>query len=82
MTETSILATEEKTGQRLLGIPSVARLALFARHEGPAILLTTEDRLLYFDDTGSFGARRSVDPGLADWFDRAEKVVLSLEQAV
>ena len=82
MTETSILATEEKTGQRLLGVPSVARLALFARHEGPAILLTTEDRLPYFDDTGVFGARRSVDPGLADWFDRAEKVVLSLEQAV
>ena len=69
-------------GRRLLGVPSVARLAMFARHEGPAVLLTTAERIPFFLDTGVFGARRTVDPGLAEWFERADKIVLSLEQAV
>ncbi len=67
---------------RLLGLPSVARLALFARQPGPAVLLTTSERLPLFSDTHLFGAARSVDPDLGDWPARAEKVVLSVTHAL
>ncbi len=67
---------------RMLGVPTVARLALFARHLGPAVLLTTEARLDLYSDTHVFGALRSVDPGLADWHEKHEKVVLSLQHAL
>ncbi len=67
---------------RLLGLPSVARLALFARHPGPAVLLTTSERLPLYSDTHLFGASRTVDPDLADWFEHADKVVVSLERAL
>jgi transcription-repair coupling factor (superfamily II helicase) len=69
-------------GVRLLGLPGVARLARFARHEGPAVLITTPERLPRLEATGVFGVRRSVDPHLHDWHDRAEKVVLSAAHAL
>ena len=75
-------AERPSAGERLLGLASVARLALFARHEGPAVLLTTEARLPLYSDTHVFGALRSVDPGLPDWHEKRDKVVLSLERAV
>jgi transcription-repair coupling factor (superfamily II helicase) len=67
---------------RILGLPSVARLALFSRHEGPAILLTTTDRLEHFRDSDVFGAPASINPTLADWQDKFDKVVLSINHAL
>ncbi|MBA2668697.1 MAG: transcription-repair coupling factor [Trueperaceae bacterium] len=67
---------------RLLGLPGVARLARFARHDGPAVLVTTAERLPRLEATGVFGVRRSVDPTLEDWHERAEKVVLSVQHAL
>jgi transcription-repair coupling factor (superfamily II helicase) len=69
-------------GERLLGLSSVARLARFARHPGPAILLTTDDRLLAFADGPAFAAPVSVNPELHDFFERHPKVVLSVEHAL
>ncbi len=67
---------------RVLGLPGVARLARFARHPGPAVLVTTAERLPRLEPTGVFGVRRSVDPTLEDWHDRADKVVLSVQHAL
>ncbi len=75
-------ADESLVGRRLLGVPSVGRLALFARFQGPAVLLTTETRLPLYDSTHVFGALRSVDPTLSDWHERRDKVVLSLGHAL
>jgi transcription-repair coupling factor (superfamily II helicase) len=72
----------EAASKRLLGLPSVARLAMFARRPGSAVLLTTSDRAQLFLDSGVFGASRTLDPHLSDWHERSEKVVLTLEQAV
>lgn len=68
--------------QRLLGLPSVARLALFARQPGKAVLLTTPDRLELYDDTFVFGAKRSLNPDLSGWHEREDKVVLGLDHAL
>ena len=67
---------------RYLGVPTVARLAMFARDPGPAVLLTTEARLELYSDTHVFGALRSVNPSLADWHDKRDKVVVSLDHAL
>ncbi len=78
-------AVAERPGDgsyRLLGQSAVARLALFARHQGPAVLLTTEERLPLFVDTHLFGAASTVEPTLIDWPDRHEKVVLSVDKAL
>ena len=82
---TAAAATEQGNASaavRMLGVPSVARLALFARHEGPAVLLTTEARRELFSETHVFGSLRSMDPGLADWHEKRDKVVLTLEHAL
>ena len=68
--------------QRWLGLPSVARLARFARHPGPAVLLTTAERLQAFRDAAVFGAAVTVDPDLGLWHDRHDKVVCTVEHAV
>ncbi len=67
---------------RLLGQPSAARLALFARADGPAVLLTTEERLELFRDAHLFGDAATVEPALADWHERRDKVVVSLGRAL
>ncbi len=54
------------TAKRLLGVPAVARLMMFARHEGPAVLLTTSDRLELFRQAGVFAEPASVNPSLSD----------------
>ena len=79
---TSHDSAKTQVGSRLLGLPSVARLALFARHDGPAVLLTTAERIPAFTDTLVFGVPSSVEPGLDDWPDRKEKVVISLDTAL
>jgi transcription-repair coupling factor (superfamily II helicase) len=55
---------------------------MFARCAGPAVLLTTAERAPLFLDAFVFGALRSVDPHLADWPERRDKVVLTLEHAL
>jgi len=67
---------------RVLGQPSVARLALFARSEGPALLITTEERLPLFADAHLFGAPAALNPGIPDWAACGDKVVLTLERAL
>lgn len=69
-------------GRRYLGLPSVARLAAFARHAGPAVLVTTEDRRPQFASSHLFGAASTTDPSLADWHEKHEKVVITLGHAV
>ena len=65
-----------------MGLPAVARLALFVRTEGPAVLITTAERLNLYRDTGLFGTPSSLNPDLSDWQDKHEKVVLDLKTAV
>lgn len=81
-TTTQPPASTVEAGGRYLGLGAVARLMLFARSPGPAVLLTTSDRAAVFDDTHVFGALRTVDPTLSDWLERREKVVLTLGHAV
>ncbi|HNR00687.1 MAG TPA: hypothetical protein PKN52_11835, partial [Trueperaceae bacterium] len=76
------LVSAVEAGGRYLGLTAAARLMLFARAPGPAVLLTTSDRAALFDDTHVFGALRTVDPTLAEWHERREKVVLTLGHAV
>lgn len=78
MTQTSV-TTRSK---RILGLPAVARLALFARHQGPAVLITTTERLELFTSSGVFGAPATVRPTLADWAERRDKVVLTVRDAL
>ena len=77
-----IQTTEQTLSKRLLGLPAVARLALFARAEGPAVLITTAERLNLYRDTGLFGTPSSLNPNLSDWQDKHDKVVLDLKTAV
>ncbi|MDZ7706062.1 MAG: transcription-repair coupling factor [Trueperaceae bacterium] len=87
-TNKSVLATTtlskpaRDNDRRLMGLPSVARLALFARQPGPALLLTTSERLELFSNAAAFGVSVSLDPELADWPERSEKVVLDVEKAL
>ena len=67
---------------RLAGLPAIARLSLFARHEGEAVLVTTEERLPLFANPGVFGEAASVNPSLSDWADKHRKVVLTLRHAL
>ena len=72
----------QTTAKRLLGVPAVARLMMFACHEGPAVLLTTAERLPLFKQSGVFADPSSVNPSLSDWPDKREKVVLDLNSAL
>ena len=69
-------------GVRELGLPSVARLARFARHPGEAVLLTTAERAERFADAGAFHVATAFDPDLDAWSDRPEKVVVTLDHAL
>jgi transcription-repair coupling factor (superfamily II helicase) len=69
-------------GVRQLGLPAVARLARFARHPGPAVLLSTPERLERLGHTAVFGASCSLDPGLGDWHERSDKVLLGIGHAL
>ncbi len=63
-------------------LPQVARAALFAAFPGPAVLLTTPDRLGSYVTAGALGAPVSVNPGLRDWDARHEHVVLDVNTAL
>ncbi len=62
-------------------LPQVARAALFAAHPGPAVLLTTPERLGLFA-AGALGAKVSVNPGLQEWATREDHVVLDVVSAL
>ncbi|MEW6422145.1 MAG: transcription-repair coupling factor [Deinococcota bacterium] len=66
----------------VLLLPQVARAALFAAHPGPAVLLTTPERLELYASAGALGAPVSVNPGLRDWASRHEHVVLDVNTAL
>ena len=72
----------QTTAKRLLGLPAVARLMMFARHEGPAVLVSTTERLALFRQSGVFAEPASVNPTLSDWPDKRQKVVLDLNSAL
>lgn len=69
------------TGNLLL-LPQVARAALFAAHEGPAILLTTAERLRYYTQIASLGCAVSVNPDLHAWSTKHDHVVLDVKTAL
>ena len=72
----------QTTSKRLLGLPAVARLMLLARQRGPAVLITTAERLELFSQSGVFDDPSSLNPSLSDWPDKREKVVLDLNTAL
>ena len=76
------LESRIKEKERMLGLPSVARLASFARYKGDAVLLTTHDRLELFQNADVFGSPISTNPDLTSWHDRFDKVVLSVDHAL
>ena len=63
-------------------LPQVARAALFAAQAGPAVLLTTPERLPLYAASGTLGAKVSVNPGLKEWPAHAERVVLDVATAL
>ncbi|AAF11095.1 DEAD/DEAH box helicase [Deinococcus radiodurans] len=66
----------------LLLLPQVARMALFAAFPGPAVLLTTPDRVANYATAAALGAPVSINPGLREWETRAEHVVLDVNTAL
>lgn len=83
MTETHVIPRLLLQPGRYPGLPAVARLAAFAAAPGPAVLLTTTaERAALYLSGAAFGVRTVVDPGLSDWAQRSDRVVLTLEQAV
>ncbi|OLV18734.1 DEAD/DEAH box helicase [Deinococcus marmoris] len=66
----------------LLLLPQVARAALFAAFPGPAVLLTTADRIGSYASAGALGAPVTVNPGLRDWDGMHEHVVLDVNTAL
>ncbi len=63
---------------RILGLPSVARLTMFARYPQAAILLTTLDRLELFQNIAVFG-KATLSPNIHNWHDRYEKLIIPIE---
>jgi transcription-repair coupling factor (superfamily II helicase) len=82
MTDTLEPQARVTHGRRLLGLPAVARLAHFARHAGAAVLITTDERLARFSDTGAFGVAHSLNPELSSWPERLDKVLVTVAHAL
>lgn len=66
----------------LQGVPQVARQALFAAYPGPAVLLTTPERLGLYQRAATLGHPFSVNPGIKDWASREQRVVLDVSTAL
>ncbi|WP_412028877.1 DEAD/DEAH box helicase [Deinococcus yunweiensis] len=66
----------------LLLLPQVARAALFAAFPGPAVLLTTPDRIGSYATAGVLGSPVTVNPGLRDWDAKHDHVVLDVNTAL
>ena len=67
---------------RVLGLPSVARLAHFVYHPKAAVLLTTSERLEHFADPRPFAVPVSINPDLTTWSDKAPHVVIDVNHAL
>ncbi len=65
-----------------LGVPQVARMALFAKDPGPAILITTPERAALFANLDVFGSKVAINPGIGDWQDLPSHVVLDTATAL
>jgi transcription-repair coupling factor (superfamily II helicase) len=65
-----------------LGLPQVARVASFCADPGPAILLTTSERLGLYQSAPLFGRLTSTNPSIAEWAGRHDHVLLDLESAL
>lgn len=65
----------------LPGLPQVARALLFARGEGPRVLLCPPERLSLYADLGALGVSVYVNPGL-EAVGEAQVVVMSYEEAL
>lgn len=66
----------------LLLLPQAARAALFAAAPGPAVLLTTPERLPLYAGLEHLGAEATVNPGLKEWGLKKEHVVLDVGTAL
>lgn len=67
---------------RVLGLPSVARLAHFVYHPEAAVLLTTGERLEHFANPRPFAVPVSINPDLTTWADKAPHVVIDIHHAL
>lgn len=76
------ITSQPQESARILALPAARRLQQFMSEEGPAVLLTTAERLPMFRSGDAFGGRSSVNPELADWPQRADKVVLDVSHAL
>jgi transcription-repair coupling factor (superfamily II helicase) len=63
------------------GLPQVARLMLFARDE-QAVLITTPERMRLYKDLAVLGRQSSINPGIADWAELENHVVLDITSAL
>lgn len=70
------------TSGRMLGLPTVGRLAYFAQHPGPVVLLTTAERLEQFSKLQAFGTPASINPDLTTWADKHPHVVVDVAHAL
>ena len=75
-------AQDPARGTRTLGLSVVERFVRFLNTPGPAVLLTTEERLRRFEDAAAFGTTITVDPDVGNWHGRSEKTVLTVQHAV
>jgi transcription-repair coupling factor (superfamily II helicase) len=83
MLETEIRPNLALLPGRYTGLPATARLAAFAAQPGPAVLLTTNlERAELFRAGFAFGAATVINPGLGNWTERGDKVVLTLDHAL
>lgn len=65
----------------VMGLPQIARHMLFSGFPGKAILLTTPERLPLYSRT-HLGVQVGVNPGLEQWPDLSDKVVLDIREAI
>jgi transcription-repair coupling factor (superfamily II helicase) len=73
--------TASISNHHLPGLPQVARAMLFARGEGPRILLCPQERLGLYADLGALGVSAYVNPGLPA-IGEAKVVVMSYREAL
>lgn len=78
MTET----TDKTVSERILAVPAADRLRRFMQHPGPAVLLSTAERLPVFRSGEAFGGRLSRNPDLSDWPQRSSHVLLDVSHAL
>lgn len=66
----------------LMLLPQVARAALFAAYDGPAVLLTTPERLKSYAQTSVLGRSVSINPSLSEWENKHNLAILDVKTAL